>query len=152
MKKIKVLMLLCLSLILASCSNDTYVSKRHPEENNKTELTEKSKEGKENKDGKEALENSKDEKDKDSEETKETKEAKDEKDKGDEDSDVMAGVNYQVEDVVNMRSEPSTDSEIVGEAHPGDEILVLLEKDGWSRVSIKGQAGYIKSDLLKPVK
>lgn len=136
MKKIKVLMLLCLSLILASCSNDTYVSKRHPEENNKTELTEKSK----------------DEKDKDSEETKETKEAKNEKDKGDEDSDVMAGVNYQVEDVVNMRSEPSTDSEIVGEAHPGDEILVLLEKDGWSRVSIKGQAGYIKSDLLKPVK
>lgn len=146
MKKIKVLMLLCLSLILASCSNDTYVSKRHPEENNKTELTEKSKEDKE------ALEKSKDEKDKDSKETKETKEAKDEKDKGAEDSDVMAGVNYQVEDVVNMRSEPSTDSEIVGEAHPGDEILVLLEKDGWSRVSINGQAGYIKSDLLKPVK
>lgn len=152
MKKIKVLMLLCLSLILASCSNDTYVSKRHPEENNKTELTEKSKEDKEDKDDKEALEKSKDEKDKDSKETKETKEAKDEKDKGAEDSDVMAGVNYQVEDVVNMRSEPSTDSEIVGEAHPGDEILVLLEKDGWSRVSIKGQAGYIKSDLLKPVK
>lgn len=146
MKKIKVLTLLCLSLILASCSNDTYVSKRHPEENNKTELTEKSKEDKE------ALEKSKDEKDKDSKETKETKEAKDEKDKGAEDSDVMAGVNYQVEDVVNMRSEPSTDSEIVGEAHPGDEILVLLEKDGWSRVSINGQAGYIKSDLLKPVK
>ena len=152
MKKIKVLMLLCLSLILASCSNDTYVSKRHPEENNKTERTEKSKEDKENKEGKEAVENSKDEKDKDSEETKETKEAKNEKDKGDEDSDVMAGVNYQVEDVVHMRSEPSTDAGIVGEAHPGDEILVLLEKDGWSRVSINGQAGYIKSDLLKPVK
>ena len=70
----------------------------------------------------------------------------------DETSDVMAGVDYEVEDIVNIRLDPTTDSEIVGEAHPGDEILVLLEKDGWSRVSVDGQAGYIKSDLLKPVK
>lgn len=146
MKKFKILMLLCLSLILASCGNDTYVSKRHPEDNNRAESVQTAED---KKDDEKATQEAKDEENKDSEEAKEVK---DEESKEDEDSDVMAGVNYQVEDVVNIRTEPSTDSEIAGEAHPGDEILVLLEKDGWSRVSVDGQAGYIKSDLLKPVK
>lgn len=138
MKKIKVLMILALSLGLASCANDTYESKRHPEANEESQLTEKAEDiNKENLDE----ENSE-------EEISEAPEEETE----DETSDVMAGVDYEVEDIVNIRLDPTTDSEIVGEAHPGDEILVLLEKDGWSRVSVDGQAGYIKSDLLKPVK
>ena len=137
MKKIKVLMILALSLGLASCANDTYESKRHPEANEESQLTEKAEDiNKENLDE----ENSEEE----------ISEAPEEETK-DETSDVMAGVDYEVEDIVNIRLDPTTDSEIVGEAHPGDEILVLLEKDGWSRVSVNGQAGYIKSDLLKPV-
>ena len=63
----------------------------------------------------------------------------------------MAGVDYEVEDIVNIRLYPTTDSEIVGEAHPGDEILFLVEKDGWSRISVNGVSGYVRNDLLKPV-
>ncbi|MDY2927255.1 SH3 domain-containing protein [Anaerococcus sp.] len=139
MKKIKVLMILALSLGLASCASDTYQSKRHPEANEESQLTENAEDT--NKEENIEEENT---------EENEMVETPEEETEG-ENSDVMAGVDYQVEDVVNIRLDPTTDSEIVGEAHPGDEILVLLEKDGWSRVSVNGQAGYIKSDLLKPV-
>ncbi|MDU2558888.1 MAG: SH3 domain-containing protein [Anaerococcus prevotii] len=138
MKKIKVLMILALSLVMASCANDTYESKRHPEANEESQVTDKAEDTNE-----ESI---------DEENTKENEKADmPEEKEEDKNSDVMAGVDYQVEDIVNIRLDPTTDSEIVGEAHPGDEILVLLEKDGWSRVSVNGQAGYIKSDLLKPV-
>lgn len=138
MKKIKVLMILALSLVMASCANDTYESKRHPEANEESQVTDKAEDT--------------NEESTDEENTKENEKADmPEEKEEDKNSDVMAGVDYEVEDVVNIRLDPTTDSEIVGEAHPGDEILVLLEKDGWSRVSVNGQAGYIKSDLLKPV-
>lgn len=138
MKKIKVLMILALSLVMASCANDTYESKRHPEANEESQVTDKAEDT--------------NEESTDEENTKENEKADmPEEKEEDKNSDVMAGVDYQVEDIVNIRLDPTTDSEIVGEAHPGDEILVLLEKDGWSRVSVNGQAGYIKSDFLKPV-
>lgn len=138
MKKIKVLMILALSLGLASCANDTYESKRHPKANEESQVTDKAEDT--------------NEESTDEENTKENEKADmPEEKEEDKNSDVMAGVDYEVEDIVNIRLDPTTDSEIVGEAHPGDEILVLLEKDGWSRVSVNGQAGYIKSDLLKPV-
>ncbi|MDU3136490.1 MAG: SH3 domain-containing protein [Anaerococcus prevotii] len=138
MKKIKVLMILALSLVMASCANDTYESKRHLEANEESQVTDKAEDT--------------NEESTDEENTKENEKADmPEEKEEDKNSDVMAGVDYQVEDIVNIRLDPTTDSEIVGEAHPGDEILVLLEKDGWSRVSVNGQAGYIKSDLLKPV-
>ena len=138
MKKIKVLMILALSLVMASCANDTYESKRHPEANEESQVTDKAEDT--------------NEESTDEENTKENEKADmPEEKEEDKNSDVMARVDYQVEDIVNIRLDPTTDSEIVGEAHPGDEILVLLEKDGWSRVSVNGQAGYIKSDLLKPV-
>ncbi|WP_311516021.1 SH3 domain-containing protein [uncultured Anaerococcus sp.] len=147
MKKNKLLLILSLAFVLAACSNDSYVSKRHPDAASEEQVSE-------------ALEKPEDE-DKDKEESKEDKsyekddDAKDEKKeepKDDKSSDKMAGVTYKVEDVTNIRFDPTTDSDIVGEAHPGDEILVLLEKDGWARVSVNGQSGYIKSDLLKEVK
>lgn len=140
MKKIKVLMILALSLVMASCSNDTYQSKRHPDANEESQVSQKA-------------EDTNIEEDTEEENTEVNDQGETPKDKTEKDgsSDVMAGVDYQVEDIVNIRLDPTTDSEIVGEAHPGDEILVLLEKDGWSRVSVNGQAGYIKSDLLKPV-
>lgn len=139
MKKIKVLMILALSLGLASCANDTYESKRHPEASEESQVSQKAEDT--NKEENIEEENTEENEMVDSPEEETEKES----------SDVMAGVDYKVEDIVNIRLDPTTDSEIVGEAHPGDEILVLLEKDGWSRVSVNGQAGYIKSDLLKPV-
>ena len=140
MKKIKVLMILALSLGMASCANDAYQSKRHPDANEESQVSQKAEDTNREEDTQEENTEVNDQGEAPKDETKE-----------DEKSDVMAGVDYQVEDIVNIRLDPTTDSEIVGEAHPGDEILVLLEKDGWSRVSVNGQAGYIKSDLLKPV-
>lgn len=143
MKKNKLLLILSLAFVLAACSNDSYVSKRHPDAASEEQVSE-------------ALEKPEDEdKDKEDNSKEKDEDAKDEKKEEAKDgksSDKAAGVTYKVEDVTNIRFDPTTDSDIVGEAHPGDEILVLLEKDGWARVSVNGQSGYIRSDLLKEVK
>lgn len=143
MKKNKLLLILSLAFVLTACSNDSYVSKRHPDAASEEQVSE-------------ALEKPEDEdKDKEDNSKEKDEDAKDEKKEEAKDgksSDKVAGVTYKVEDVTNIRFDPTTDSDIVGEAHPGDEILVLLEKDGWARVSVNGQSGYIRSDLLKEVK
>lgn len=144
MKKNKILLILGLTIVLASCSNDSYVSKRHPEGENETQVSEvENTEKKEDNATAETKEENKDE------ET-DTEEKKDEKSSEDQDP-TMDGVNYEVEDVVNIRLYPTEDSDIVGEAHPGDEILFLVESDGWSRVTVNGVSGYIRNDLLKEV-
>lgn len=145
MKKNKILLALGLTIVLASCSNDDYVSKRHPEGENETKVSEEENtEKKEDNDTAETKEENKDE------ET-DTEEKTEEESSEDQDP-TMDGVNYEVEDVVNIRLYPTEDSDIVGEAHPGDEILFLVESDGWSRVTVNGVSGYIRNDLLKEVK
>lgn len=145
MKKNKILLALGLTIVLASCSNDDYVSKRHPEGENETQVSEEENtEKKEDNDTAETKEENKDE------ET-DTEEKTEEESSEDQDP-TMDGVNYEVEDVVNIRLYPTEDSDIVGEAHPGDEILFLVESDGWSRVTVNGVSGYIRNDLLKEVK
>ena len=144
MKKNKILLVLGLTIVLASCSNDSYVSKRHPEGESETQVSEE-----ENTEKKEVTEEdaSKEEENKDEEMISEEEKTDEE---SNEDSE-MDGVNYEVEDVVNIRLYPTEDSDIVGEAHPGDEILFLVESDGWSRVTVNGVSGYIRNDLLKEV-
>ena len=140
MKKNKILLILGLTIVLASCSNDNYVSKRHPEGENETQVSEE-----ENTEKKEVTEE---------DASKEDEEMISEEEKTDEESNEdseMDGVNYEVEDVVNIRLYPTEDSDIVGEAHPGDEILFLVESDGWPRVTVNGVSGYIRNDLLKEV-
>ena len=146
MKKNKILLVLGLTIVLASCSNDSYVSKRHPEGESETQVSEE-----ENTEKKEETKEdaSKEEENKDEEMISE-EEKTDEESSEDQDQ-TMDGVNYEVEDVVNIRLYPTEDSDIVGEAHPGDEILFLVESDGWSRVTVNGVSGYIRNDLLKEV-
>ena len=144
MKKNKILLILGLTIVLASCSNDDYVSKRHPEGENETQVSEVGDtEKKEDNATAETKEENKDE------ET-DTEEKTEEESSEDQDP-IMDGVDYKVEDVVNIRLYPTEDSDIVGEAHPGDEILFLVESDGWSRVTVNGVSGYIRNDLLKEV-
>lgn len=145
MKKNKILLVLGLTIVLASCSNDSYVSKRHPEGESETQVSEE--ENKEKKE--ETKEDSRKEEENKDEET-DTEEKTDEESSEDQDP-TMDGVNYEVEDIVNIRLYPTEDSDIVGEAHPGDEILFLVESDGWSRVTVNGVSGYIRNDLLKEV-
>lgn len=147
MKKNKILLILGLTIVLASCSNDRYVSKRHPEGESETQVSEEKNTEKKEETKEDA---SKEEENKDEEMISE-EEKTDEESSEDQDLE-MDGVNYEVEDVVNIRLYPTEDSDIVGEAHPGDEILFLVESDGWSRVTVNGVSGYIRNDLLKEVK
>ncbi len=51
-------------------------------------------------------------------------------------------------DIVNVRSGPGTDTEIVGGFAPGNSVTVIGEKDGWYQVEADGLTGYIRKDLL----
>lgn len=55
------------------------------------------------------------------------------------------------EDFVNIRSEASTDADIVGKLYK-DSVATILEADsgnGWVRISSGDVTGYVKSDYLK---
>jgi len=51
---------------------------------------------------------------------------------------------------VNLRSEPSTDASVVSVVYNSTNVEVLEHNPaGWSRVSVGGSTGYIRSDFLK---
>ena len=158
MKKIKSILLIALTVTLASCSNDDYTSKRHPEANDAQIEKALEKEAKQTSDKAtdEALEESKDEENnknnqaESEENVEDTEDLQNEADLEDDNSG-LEDVEYKVNGQVNMRLFPSIDSNIVGEANEGDEIIFLTEVDGWSRVSVNGQVGYIRNDLLEKV-
>ena len=52
-------------------------------------------------------------------------------------------------DCVNVRSTPSTDSEIVTKVYEGDVLDLISVKDGWYNVSFNGVTGYINADYLR---
>jgi cell wall-associated NlpC family hydrolase len=54
----------------------------------------------------------------------------------------------QVNDYVNVRSEASTDSEIVGVMKNNTVATVDEEQDGWYKITSGSISGYIKSDYL----
>ena len=141
-KRLKTLTVFLLILMTTACAEDKYVSVRHPEDSNVSEVSDSDLEENntedentdentdENADNDEAIENT----DEDTEEN------------SDESSD---GVIYTVEDVVNVRLAPSENSAIITQAEPGQDIIKLGDSDNWTRVSIAGQTGYIRSDLIK---
>lgn len=51
-------------------------------------------------------------------------------------------------DVVNIRSGPGTDADIVGTLAAGGKVTVTGETSGWYRVSVNGVTGYIRKDFL----
>ena len=141
-KRLKTLAVFLLILMTTACAEDKYVSVRHPEDSNVSEVSDSDLEENnaedenaddntdENADNDQAIENT----DEDTEEN------------SDESSD---GVIYTVEDVVNVRLAPSENSAIITQAEPGQDIIKLGDSDNWTRVSIAGQTGYIRSDLIK---
>ena len=131
MKKISAILALGLILSLTGCKDEPYTSVRHPE-NSGTEVADEvkpSEEGKntENSDNREVGEK---------EISNQVRE------------EIADGVEFRVEDTVNMRLAPSENSAIVAEVGPDDEILNLGETEGWTRVTANGKTGYIRSDLL----
>lgn len=131
MNKAKFLLILLLAISTTGCTEDRYVSVRHPEETETSQENEKDLD--ENKDS-------------DTDKKEETETADQDKKENEESSD---GVIYTVDDLVNVRVAPSETSEILTTVNAEDEIIKLGESDNWTRVSINGQTGYIRSDLLK---
>ncbi|WP_151410151.1 SH3 domain-containing protein [Anaerococcus sp. Marseille-P9784] len=131
MNKVKFLLILLLAISTTGCTEDRYVSVRHPEETETSQENEKDLD--ENKDS-------------DTDKKEETETADQDKKENEESSD---GVIYTVDDLVNVRVAPSETSEILTTVNAEDEIIKLGESDNWTRVSINGQTGYIRSDLLK---
>lgn len=131
MNKVKFLLILLLAISTTGCTEDRYVSVRHPEETETSQVNEKD------------LDENKDD---DTDKKEETETSDQDKKENEESSD---GVIYTVNDLVNVRVAPSETSEILTTVNAGDEIIKLGESDNWTRVSINGQTGYIRSDLLK---
>lgn len=140
-KRLKSLAVFLLILMTTACAEDKYVSVRHPEDSNVSEVTDSDLE----------------ENNTDSENTDETTDeinTEESSENTDEDTDENSeessdGVIYTVEDVVNVRLAPSENSAIITQAEPGQDIIKLGDSDNWTRVSISGQTGYIRSDLIK---
>ena len=129
MKRFSTILALILVLSLTGCKDDSYQSVRHPE--NKQEEVVNPEEDNTNTENTEE-ENTQNEEDM----TNEVRE------------EITDGVEFKVEDTVNMRLAPSENSAIVAEVGPNDEILNLGETEGWTRVTANGKTGYIRSDLL----
>ena len=140
-KRLKSLAVFLLILMTTACAEDKYVSVRHPEDSNVSEVSDSDLE----------------ENNADSENTDETTDennAEESSENTDENTDENSeessdGVIYTVDDVVNVRLAPSENSAIITQAEPGQEIIKLGDSDNWTRVSIGGQTGYIRSDLIK---
>lgn len=140
-KRLKSLAVFLLILMTTACAEDKYVSVRHPEDSNVSEVSDSDLE-ENNTDSESADENT------DEINTEESSENTDEN--TDENSEESSdGVIYTVEDVVNVRLAPSENSAIITQAEPGQDIIKLGDSDNWTRVSIGGQTGYIRSDLIK---
>lgn len=141
-KRLKSLAVFLLILMTTACAEDKYVSVRHPEDSNVSEVSDSDFE--ENNTEDEIAEENTDENADNDEASENTDEDTDEN--SEESSD---GVIYTVEDVVNVRLAPSENSAIITQAEPGQDIIKLGDSDNWTRVSIAGQTGYIRSDLIK---
>ena len=140
-KRLKSLAVFLLILMTTACAEDKYVSVRHPEDSNVSEVSDSDLE-ENNTDSENADETT------DEINTEESSENTDEN--TDENSEESSdGVIYTVEDVVNVRLAPSENSAIITQAEPGQDIIKLGDSDNWTRVSIAGQTGYIRSDLIK---
>lgn len=142
-KRLKSLAVFLLILMTTACAEDKYVSVRHPDDSNGTEVTDSDLE--ENNNDKKNKENNVDE-----DTGNNTGENTDQTDNEDNDEKESSdGVIYTVDDVVNVRLAPSENSAVITEAQPGKDIIKLGDSDNWTRVSIDGQTGYIRSDLIK---
>lgn len=136
MNKFKIMTVLALGLALTGCTDDDYVSKRHPE----GEIHEVTDEDME--------EISTEENPTENQDDQSLDQAEDQMDENNEEEVIDDGINYTVEDTVNVRIAPNETSNIITTVGSGDEIIKLGESDDWTRISIDGQTGYIRSDLL----
>lgn len=162
MKK-KILFILSLSLILSACQKEEYVSQRHPEANNKSQVEAdvkyKEKDNSNNlSDAGLKRENSSDEnmdeKNKANTSNNETNETEnvEENTENTENTTTQENVEgtFTVENITNMRQNTTTDSEIVAKLQPGNTVTRTAIDGEWSKVTFNSYEGYILTELLVP--
>lgn len=137
MNKSKIILALALGLALTGCSDDDYVSKRHPE-GEVHEVTDQDME---------EVASNQEENPADTDNSGQTTDEGQIEETNEEITD--DGINYTVENTVNVRLAPSETSNVITTVEAGDDIIKLGETDNWTRINIDGQTGYIRSDLLK---
>lgn len=149
MKK-KLIGILALSLLFSACGvkKDTYVSKRHPEDNaeKQEETVESTEESTDIKyttsDGEDA--------DKDNEENQADSQNQEGEENSQEGSEDVDGVEFLTDSTINMRLAPSTDSGVVVEVPGGATVIKIGENGEWTRATYEGYTGYILTELLSP--
>ena len=148
--KLKSLAVFALILMTTACAEDKYVSVRHPEDSNITEVSDNDlKEDGADVVSDEDLEESTDQNTENNEGNTGENPSGDAGQDTEETDENATGVIYAVDSVVNVRLAPSESSAIITQAEPGVDIIKLGESDNWTRVSISGQTGYIRSDLIR---
>lgn len=145
MSKNKLIIALAMGLLLTGCTDDKYVSVRHPEGEN-VEISDSALDPISEEEGASEETNT------ETEETTEEPEESQEPEKVEVTDEMLEepsdDVIFAVTGEVNVRMAPSENSGIIGQARPGDEIIKLGDTDNWSRVTVNGLTGYIRSDLL----
>ena len=67
-------------------------------------------------------------------------------------AELAKSVGRRVADVktesLNVRSEASTDAELLGQVPEGEELSVVEEKDGWVKVSIEEGEGWVSNEFV----
>lgn len=143
MKK-KIFGLLSLSLLLSSCAmtNDTYVSKRHPDQGQVEELSDdESTDIQYTNTSEEELPSDQDQEETNVEEEDET---------ADYEEDGVDGIEFTTNSTINMRLGPSTSSGVVVEIPAGERIIKIGQNGEWIRATYQGYTGYILTELLTP--
>lgn len=68
------------------------------------------------------------------------------------DAELAKSVGRRVADVktdsLNVRSDASTDAEVLGQVPEGEKLTVVEEKDGWVKVSIEEGEGWVSSEYV----
>lgn len=67
-------------------------------------------------------------------------------------SDSSDTVMVKTKDICNVRAKASADAELLGRVDIGVKLEKLGTSGEWTKVKFQGKKGYIKSNLLKPVK
>ncbi|MDO4662202.1 MAG: SH3 domain-containing protein [Tissierellia bacterium] len=139
-KRIFVLNLLIIAFVMSSCAKEeSYVSKRHPENPQATsESVEKN-----HKSSNGIFVEINKSNDKSTEDSYTTEREM-------ENGEDLVGSYANVVDITNLRSEASTDSDIVLQLTPEDQVYVNSVEDGWAMVSYDDYEGYILAELLEP--
>lgn len=71
-----------------------------------------------------------------------------EKQEESEDSGEGTEMLVNVDDACNVRSEPSTESDIIGSVYAGETVIKTGDSGEWAEVNYNGQTGYMLSEFL----